>query len=179
MATLLTLLLLLPGPAAAQDDAPNGAATPAPAPPEFIFRSSSDPLGQGDDRTAGRIEEALTTLAPELGACRSAFVEQGGDPFRFLQLEVRLKGDGTFKKTKIVSSTGSDGVDACATAIVAGIRLDPPPMFNDRLLVNLVWAKPPKEDAPPPAPEAPAVPAEPEVPAAPQAPDAPQGTEAP
>jgi hypothetical protein len=130
--TSLLLALLLPAAEAAEPAEPTG--------PDELY-VTSEVLGQGNDESARRMERTLRADPGPLLACRADHLAEAPDALRFLQLDVKLANDGGVKKTKVTSSTGSPAIDACGQALVAAVRYDPPPMFPDRLLVNVTWSQ--------------------------------------
>ena len=121
------------------------AAPPQPATEDvddpFEFIVTADPLGQGDDRTAKRAQEAALALEPRLTPCRTAALQQGEQPLRFVQFVIKIKpSDGRIRHARVASSSGVDRLDACLLTELAAVRIDPPPKFADRLELNLTWA---------------------------------------
>lgn len=116
------------------------------AQPADVLVFSADPLGKGDDRTARAIEARVAAEhADALLACRPPSADD--DTGRILSTEAKMKLDGTVRTVSVSLSTGVDAVDACAVGILRTLRIDPPPMFADRIRINLRWQ-------PPEAPEA-------------------------
>jgi hypothetical protein len=107
---------------------------------------TSDPLGNSDDRTATRLEETLREREGEIVACWHAARARGVEPFRYIQVQVKMSSvKGTVTKAKVRSSTGDELLDACASDLVASHVLTPPPQFPDRAEVNITWALPPED----------------------------------
>jgi len=120
---------------------PPVAPTPPPPPPADTLVWSSDPLGQGDDRTARAVEARMGEHEANLLACRDERPDSG----RILSTQIKMNLDGSVKWAKAKLSTGDDVVDDCVLGILRTIVLDPPPQFGDKLRVNVRW-KPPGED---------------------------------
>lgn len=122
------------------------AALAQPAPATDILAFSADPLGKGDDRTARALEDGIRASHVEaLLACRPADADDAVG--RILSTEAKMKLDGTVRSVAVKLSTGADAVDACATRILGTLRVDPPPMFADRIRINLRWQPPEAPDA--------------------------------
>lgn len=133
---MLALLILLAALATEEE--------PPPSPDEPIrFVVTSEPLGQGDDRTATSLEKAVRAIEPQLTPCRVDALRAGQIPARYVQLSVKMRpADGTIKRALITSSTGAETVDACVLAQISALKLDPPPKYPDLLELNMTWAPP-------------------------------------
>lgn len=115
-----------------------------------ILLFAAEPVGAGDDRTAGKVEAALQAQEDTLRACREQAVARGADPLRFVSAQVKFGLDGLPKKVKRAISSGDEAVDTCVLDVFRGLELDPPPMFPDKLQVNVTWQVPEAdEDAAP------------------------------
>lgn len=139
---MLALTLLI-GLAGAQDVPADASSSADPPPAEDTLVWSSDPLGQGDDRTARRVESMLGEQRAALLACRDGRPDSG----RILSTQVKFQIDGTVKWARAKLSTGDDVVDGCVLEILQALVLDPAPQFADKLRVNLRW-KPPETGEP-------------------------------
>lgn len=118
--------------------------------PDDVLLFAAEPLGAGNDETARKVEDALKSQEDTLRGCRDEAVSRGEDPLRFVSAKVKFGLDGRPKKVQRAVSSGDETVDTCVLDVFEGLVLDPPPMFADKLQVNVTWQVPePDEDAAP------------------------------
>lgn len=107
------------------------------------FVMSAEPVGQGDDRTAARLEEKIRPQADAFLTCWRDVLKAGEEPFRYVQIRVRMNTvSGAVRKAKIQASSGAESFDTCLTDLVGATVLDPPSMFPDRIDIALTFARP-------------------------------------
>ena len=145
MRSLLLAVTLFAPVASAQE----ASEAPSADAPDYVFRRAVEVLKQGDDRDARRIEALLDTEpARAIQRCRDEALARGAEPRRFVQVQIKLKPDGTVQKSKIAASSGDATLDTCARDhLVELIHLDPPPRIGYSMAVGLTWAVLPEDAA--------------------------------